>query len=268
MHRPEIMKRIGQDGFSWSKLVTVLAFAFLFLPLVVLVLYSFNESKTFRWTGFSLKWYEKLFTRSPDLWGAFGNSALVAFGSAAVATALGTLGAIGCARWKFKLRGYVTTTAFLPMVLPEIVMGVSLAVFFSSVGLPKSFWTVFAAHVCFELPFAFMLVSSSMEDFDRSIIEAAYDLGASEAQALFRVIIPCIAAGIASAFLTSVTLSLEDFIITYFTSGPGFSTLPIVVNNTIRFGETPLINALSAIMIAGTVGIAVALRRFIKNLAA
>jgi len=241
---------------------------FLSLPLFVLVLYSFNESKSGSWTGFSLRWYVKLFTDSPQLWRAFGNSAVVALSSALVATIIGTLGAVAVNWYKFRLRAYLRTITFLPMILPEIIIGVSLLVFFSGVGLRLSLFTVFVAHVSFNLPFVFLLVLARLEEFDFSIVEAARDLGASERQTLLKVILPMSAPGIVSGFLTAVTLSLEDFVITFFVTGPGATTLPLYVYSAIRFGVSPVINALSVVMILGTVLLTWSTRNFLKYIAA
>ncbi|HOZ71995.1 MAG TPA: ABC transporter permease [Spirochaetales bacterium] len=263
MSRPAARKRS-----SFSRSVFVGTIVFLSLPLLVLVLYSFNESKSGAWTGFSVKWYVKLFTDSPQLWRAFGNSAVVALASAFVATVIGTLGAVAVNWYRFRLRKYLRTLTFMPMILPEIIIGVSLLVFFSGIGLRLSLFTVFVAHVSFNLPFVFLLVLARLEEFDFSIIEAARDLGASDGQTLLRVILPISAPGIISGFLTAVTLSLEDFVITFFVTGPGATTLPLYVYSAIRFGVSPVINALSVVMILGTVLLTWSTRNFLKYIAA
>ncbi|HPE36795.1 MAG TPA: ABC transporter permease, partial [Spirochaetales bacterium] len=160
------------------------------------------------------------------------------------------------------------TVTFLPMILPEIIIGVSLLVFFSGLGVRLGLFTVFVAHVSFNLPFVFLLVLARLEEFDFSIIEAARDLGATEAQTLARVILPMIMPGIVSGFLTAVTLSLEDFVITFFVTGPGATTLPLYVYSAIRFGISPVINALSVVMILGTVALTWSMRNFLKYIAA
>lgn len=258
------MRRRG----SFSRAVFIGTIVFLFMPLVVLVLYSFNDSRSGSWGGFSLRWYVKLFADSPDLWRAFGNSAIIALGSALVATAIGTLGAIGVNWYRFRLRSYLRTVTFLPMILPEIIIGVSLLVFFSGIGLRLGLLTVFVAHVSFNLPFVFLLVLARLEEFDFSIIEAARDLGANETQTLLKVILPITMPGIVSGFLTAVTLSLEDFVITFFVTGPGATTLPLYVYSAIRFGVSPVINALSVVMILGTVALTWSMRNFLKYIAA
>jgi len=251
-----------------SSIIFWLVIGFLFLPLFVLILYSFNKSRSGEWTGFSFIWYQKLFLDSPDLWRAFRNSVLIAFSSALMATVLGTLAAVGTGRYSFKLKSYVSTMSFIPMILPEIVVGVSLLVFFAGVGLQLGMLTVWIAHTTFNIPFVYLLVSARLEESDPTVVEAARDLGASEIQTLFRIIIPMALPGIASAFLTAVTLSLEDFVITFFVSGPGATTLPLYIYSMIRFGVSPVVNALSAVMVAGTVLLVYPLRNFLKVFAA
>jgi spermidine/putrescine transport system permease protein len=262
-------KTVGLRARStFSDSVYFLTLAFLFLPLLVLLVYSFNASKGGTWTGFSLDWYGRLLRDSPALWHAFANSALIALGSATAATVLGSLAAVGTSRYRFRGRGPAKALSFMPMVLPEIVVGVSLLVFFAGIGLKLGLLSIFIAHTTFNLPFVFLLVDARLEEFDPAVIEAAHDLGANEAQTLFRVIIPMAAPGIASGFLTAVTLSLEDFVITFFVSGPGSTTLPLYIYSAIRFGVSPVINALSAVLVAGTIALVYPLRNFLKAFAA
>ena len=256
-------KRPGAS--DWVFAATVL---FLFLPLFVLFFYSFNSSKGGTWTGFSTVWYEKLLFASPALWKAVANSLVIALGSASAATILGSLAAVGTSRYRFRLRGVVKGLSFMPMLFPEIVVGVSLLVFFAGVGLKLGMLSIFIAHTTFNLPFVYLLVDARLEEFDSSVIEAARDLGADEFQTLVRVILPMAMPGIASGFLTAVTLSLEDFVITFFVSGPGSTTLPLYIYSAIRFGVSPVINALSAVMVALTIALVYPLRNFLKAFAA
>ncbi|ERJ92078.1 ABC transporter permease [Treponema lecithinolyticum] len=256
-----------RNPFSMSMTVLVLTLVFLFLPLFVIIAYSFNSGKGGDFTGVSLVWYKKLLFDSKELWQALLNSVIVAFSSAAVATVLGTLAALGVSWHTFKGKSYIQTISFLPMVLPEVIIGVSMLIFFSGIKLPLSLFTVFTAHTTFCLPFVFLMVLARLDEFDYSIIEAAHDLGATERQTMFKVTVPAILPGILSGFLMAVTMSLEDFVITFFVSGPGSTTLPLYVYSMIRFGVSPVINALSFIMILGTVLIAFSLRKFLKNFA-
>ncbi|MCL2410769.1 MAG: ABC transporter permease [Treponema sp.] len=262
-------RRAFGSRFSLSQTIFVLTLIFLFLPLFVLVIYSFNSSTSMTWTGFSFRWYQRLLTER-GLWTAFRNSVVIALTSATTATIIGTVGAIGVSWYRFKLRGYVQTISFLPMILPEIIFGVSLSIFFAAVGIPLGLFTIYIAHTTFNIPFVFLLVMSRLYEFDFSIIEAASDLGASERQTLFKITLPICKPGIISGFLTAITLSLEDFVITFFVAGPGSSTLPVFILSAItkRGGITPLISALSVVMIIGTVILAIMLRKFLKYIAA
>ncbi|MDR2767599.1 MAG: ABC transporter permease [Treponema sp.] len=261
-------RRAYRQSFSFSQTIFIATIVFLFLPLFVLVLYSFNASKGMNWTGFSFVWYEELFFHSRDLWRAFWHSIVIALSSAVSATVIGTLGAIGVNWYRFRLRNYVQIISFLPMILPEIIIGVSLSVFFAGIKLHLGLLTILIAHITFNLPFVFLMVMARLDEFDFSIIEAAHDLGANELQTLLRVTVPVCMPGIVSGFLTAVTISLEDFVITYFVTGPGSSTLPIYIYSAIRFGVSPVINALSVVMILGTVALTFLLRNFLKYIAA
>jgi len=262
-------RRAARKRFSFSHLVFMITMIFLFLPLVILILYSFNDSTSMRWTGFSLRWYSRLFSER-ELWRSFWNSIIIAFSSAMTATVIGTFGAIGVNWYRFRLRNYVQTVSFLPMILPEIIIGVSLSIFFAGAGIPLGLFTIFAAHTTFNLPFVFLMVMARLDEFDFSIIEAAQDLGANEKETLVKVTLPICMPGIISGLLTAVTLSLEDFVITFFVAGPGSSTLPIFIFSAItrKGGVTPVISALSVIMILGTVLLTYLLRNFLKYIAA
>jgi spermidine/putrescine transport system permease protein len=194
----------------------------------------------------------------------------VAVTSAATATVLGTIGAIGVNWYRFKLRAYVQTISFLPMILPEIIIGVSRSIFFAGLGIPLGLLTIYIAHTTFNLPFVFLMVMARLDEFDFSIIEAAHDLGANEKETLFKVTLPICMPGIISGLLTAITLSLEDFVITFFVAGPGSSTLPVFIYSAItrRGGITPVISALSVVMILGTVALTTMLRNFLKYIAA
>lgn len=259
------MRTVKSRGFS--RTVFFLTMGFLFLPLFVLIAYSFNSAKSMNWGGFSLVWYERLFLKERNVWNAFENSLIIALSSATVATFLGTLGAIGVNWYKFRFKKYVQAVAFLPLIMPEIIIGVSLLIFFAGLQVRLGLLTIFIAHTSFNLPFVFLMVLARLDEFDYSIIEASRDLGATERQTLTRVILPVSVPGIVSGFLTAVTLSLEDFVITFFVSGPGSTTLPLYVYSMIRFGVSPVINALSVVMIAGTVLITILARNFLKYIA-
>ena len=260
--------RNGTNVFNISNIILILTLLFLFIPLFVIIVYSFNESKGAEFTRPSLIWYKELLFNSGDLWNALLNSLIVAFSSAAVATILGTAASIGVNWYKFKGKGFIQAITYLPMVLPEVIIGISMVIFFSGVKLPLGLFTVFAAHTTFCLPFVFLMVNARLDEFDYSIIEAAHDLGATEMQTMFKVTIPAIMPGILAGFLMAITMSLEDFVITFFVSGPGSTTLPLYVYSMIRFGVSPVINALSFVMIIITCLIAFVLRKGLKSIAA
>ncbi len=225
---------------------------FLYLPIVVLVVNSFNESRFGGvWTGFSLKWYEKLWYEKA-IWTALTNSLVVAFTSTFVATVLGTLAALAL----YKYRGFLQKThwglIYVPLIIPDILMGVSLLLFFVSLKISLGLFTVFLAHTTFCISYVTMLVRSRLQNFDQALVEAAYDLGASSWDAFWRVIIPYLSPAILAGALLSFTLSIDDFVITFFVVGPGVTTLPIYVYSMIKFGSPPLINALATIMLVVT----------------
>lgn len=253
---------------TYSNIVLILTLFFLFIPLVVVAIYSFNEDKGTTFTAFSLKWYKELFTSSPDLWLAFGNSVLIALTSSFTATLLGTLAAIGIKWYQFKGKTYISTISYMPMILPEVIIGISMLIFFSAVNIPLGKFTIYIAHTTFNLPFVLMLVSSRLDDFDYSIVEAARDLGASEVKTLTKVVVPSIVPAVMSSLLITITMSLEDFVITFFVSGPGSSTLPLYIYSSIRYGVSPLINALSFIMIIGIMLMTIIFKKFLKTVAA
>jgi spermidine/putrescine transport system permease protein len=248
----------------FSLFIFTLTMVFFYAPLVVLVVFSFNNSKTLHWEGFSLRWYSDLFFHSRDLWKAFLNSVIIALSSSAVATVIGTLGAIGMYWYRFRFKKYVQVISFLPLILPEVIIGVSLLILFALVGIHLGLFTIFIAHATFNLPYVALIVSSRLDEFDHSIIEAAYDLGAREIDTLLKVIVPVSMPAIIAAFLVSLTLSLEDFVITFFVAGPGSSTLPLHVYSMIRFGVSPVINALSVILIAGSIVLAFSTKEIYK----
>ncbi len=258
----------AKSTITFSSLCLYFTLLFLFLPLIVVVVYSFNSGRSMVWQDFSLEWYRQLFTSSRALWRAFKNSIIIALTSSGASTVLGSAAAIGIKWYRFRARGYITTVTYLPMVLPDVITGISMLIFFSSIKLPLGMFTIFIAHATFNLPFVFLLVSSRLDEFDYSTIEAAKDLGANEKECMFRVVIPSVFPGILSGFLMSFTMSIEDFVITFFVSGPGSATLPLYVYSSIRYGVSPVINAMSFLLILASMAIAFTFRRFLKSFAA
>jgi putrescine transport system permease protein len=243
---------------GWSRfnvVSVVLGFAFLYLPIVLLVVFSFNESRLVTvWGGFSTKWYVSLFSNQ-GLMDAAWVTARVAVISATVATVLGTMAALVLTRHtRFRGRILFSGMVFAPLVMPEVITGLSLLLLFVAVGLDRGFLTVTLAHVTFSMCFVAVVVQSRLVTFDRSLEEAAMDLGAPPVTTFFQITLPVIAPAIVSGWLLAFTLSLDDLVIASFTSGPGATTLPMKIYSQVRLGVTPEINAVSTLMIGLVAG--------------
>lgn len=251
---------------TFSLNMFIAAVIFLYLPLVVLIVHSFNAGQGAEWQGFSLVWYKELFNNSSRLWTSFKYSIFIAVTSAIISTAIGTLGAISLKWYTFKHKKYLEIISYLPLVLPDIIMGVSLLILFTTIKFKLGLFTIFLAHTTFNIPFVLFIILSRLHDFDFSIVEAAYDLGATEKQALVKVILPNLMPGIIAGILMAITLSLDDFVITFFVAGPGSSTLPLHIYSMIKFGVSPVINALSVILLAGTILLTMSTRKMQKHI--
>jgi|JFJP01.1.fsa_nt_gi spermidine/putrescine transport system permease protein len=252
---------------TWGKrllwLNMLFSFLFLYIPIVILVAFSFNDSRLgARWEGFTLKWYVEMFSSDAVL-SALSNSLIVAFTATTIATILGTMTAVAMERFRFPFRKTFDGILYLPVIIPDIVMGVSLLAFFSlltsivngALGLSGNdsirpgLVTVIIAHISFIISFVTIVVRTSLKDFDKSLEEAAQDLGADEWTTFRRITLPLIAPGILGGALLGFTLSLDDYVITAFTTGPGGTTLPIEVFGRIRRAISPEINAISTLML-------------------
>lgn len=252
-----------------SLLFFILVLIFFYLPIFMLIALSFNESKGYQWTNFSIKWYKELFFNSPALWEAFLRSIIIAITSSTISVSIATLGSIGIKWYNSRMKSYVKILNYIPLIIPDLIIGVSLLIFFNlnitgNGGIPLGMLTIFIAHTTFNIPFALFIIMSRLDEFDYSIVEASRDLGATEWQSLIKVIIPSMTPGIISAFLMSLTLSLDDFVITSFVTGNNSDTLPIQIYSMLKFGVTPTINALSTILILGTLVLAVSSRKLQK----
>lgn len=225
--------------------------AFLYMPLIYLIAYSFNDGKTSVWKGFTLRWYVALF-QDAQIMQSLYNSLLVAVLASLFATVLGTLAAIGIFNFKGGFRNVVQNVSNIPIINPEIVTGVSLMLLFTMAGTLLSFEmgfvTVLLAHIGFCTPYVILNVSPRLRRMDISIYEAALDLGCSPLKAFFKVVLPEIMPGIFSGMLISFTYSLDDFVITYFTRGSKFQTLPIQIYTMTHQRINPKANALSALL--------------------
>ncbi|MBS3648445.1 ABC transporter permease subunit [Pseudaminobacter sp. 19-2017] len=239
---------------KWSRfniVSIVLGFAFLYLPIVILVLFSFNASKLVTvWGGFSIKWYYSLF-QNQGLIDAAWVTLRVGFISATAATVLGTLAALALTRYtRFRGRVLFSGMVFAPLVMPEVITGLSLLLLFVAIGLDRGFLTVTLAHITFSMCFVAVVVQSRLLTFDRSIEEAAMDLGATPVRTFFQITLPVILPAIVSGWMLAFTLSLDDLVIASFTSGPGATTLPMKIYSQVRLGVTPEINAACTLLIA------------------
>ncbi|MEM6762736.1 MAG: ABC transporter permease subunit [Pseudomonadota bacterium] len=227
-----------------------LGFAFLYLPILILIVFSFNASRLVTvWGGFSTVWYGELFSNA-QLLDAARVSILIGLTTATLATVLGTLAAVALVRaHRLPGRTLFTAMTYAPLVMPEVITGLSLLLLFVAVGFERGFWTITIAHTTFALCFVSVVVQSRLVAFDASIEEAAQDLGAPPWQAFLYVTLPVIAPAVAAGWLLAFTLSLDDLVIASFTSGPGSTTLPMRIFSSVRLGVSPEINAASTILI-------------------
>ena len=249
----------------FPSVVTALVLGFFYLPIAILVVNSFNKARfSSSWQGFTLDWYAQLF-RSPEIWQAVRNTLLIAVSSTAVSLVLGTTAAFALHRYAGnRLQRFHYTLIYTPLVVPEILMGISLLMAFVSTGVGLGLPTIFLAHVTFCVSYVAMVVLARLQDFDFSLIEAAQDLGASPWQSTRRVLLPLLLPGLAAGGLLAFTLSVDDFVITFFVAGPGSTTLPLRIYSLIKYGAPPLINALSTLLLAVTLTAVVASQKLAR----
>jgi len=250
---------------SWSRWISYAGFAFLYLPVLVLIGSSFNASRFGgAWTGFTLSWYQRLLCE-PSIWNALANSLLVATYSSLLATILGVTAALSLYWYRSTLQKLHLGLLLAPLVMPDILMGICLLFLFSSICLKLSLFTVFLAHTTFSISYVAMIIKTRLETLDTSIIEAARDLGASTFYMLRKIVLPILAPSILSGWLLAFTLSLDDFVITFFVVGPGATTLPVYIYSMMKFGAPPLINALSTLILLFTAVITVVYYRILQE---
>jgi len=249
--------------FTWFNATALtFGFAFLYLPILLLVIYSFNESKLVTvWAGFSTKWYGSLLQNSSMLDAAWV-TLRVALLTATLATILGTMAAYVLVRMgRFRGRTAFSGMVYAPLVMPEVITGLSLLLLFIALGIPRGLFTVVLAHTTFAMCYVAVVVSSRLVSFDKSLEEAALDLGCSPLDAFLSVTLPIIAPSVIAGWLLAFTLSLDDLVIASFTTGPGATTLPMRIYSAVRLGVTPEINAISTIIVLVTaIAILVSLR--------
>ncbi|HEY9691269.1 MAG TPA: ABC transporter permease [Oculatellaceae cyanobacterium] len=244
----EMLQSKNKPRPSWQVIFTLLMFFYMYLPILVLTFYSFNESAySAGWQGFTLKWYQKLFSDSRILT-ALQNSLLVAIGAVVISAVLGTLMAVGLARYRFPGKTLYRGVSYLPLIIPDIAIAVATLVFLASVGIPLSIWTIVAAHVVFCISYIALVVSSRINNINPHLEEAALDLGATPVQAFIQVLLPELMPAIIAGCLLAFVLSMDDFLIASFTAGTGSTTLPLEIFSRIRTGVKPDINALSVFL--------------------
>ena len=250
--KPSDNHRFGRK--IWLRnLFIALVMLFLFLPIFILVAFSFNASKmNIIFTGFTLEWYERLF-ENENLLDAFKNTLLIAGISTTVSTILGTISAVGMKKYSFFSKKLVDKLIYIPIVIPEIVLGISLLSIFTLAGVELGFWSVLLAHITFSIPFVITSVRSTLYALPKNVEEAAEDLGASHWKTFWYVTLPMIKPGIVSGAILAFTLSLDDVVISYFAAGPGTNTLPLYIYSIIKTGITPDVNALTSLMLIFTI---------------
>ncbi len=242
----------------WMRLALVATFVFLYAPIVTLIAFSFNDSRrNIVWRGFTLKYYEKAWNND-GLIEAFVNSLTIALCNTLVSTVLGAMAALMLWRFRFPAKGSYEGALALPIVIPEICMGVAMLAFFARTGWPPGLpWplnlgAITIAHISFSFPFVALIVRARLASFNRELEEAAKDLGASEWQVFLDIMVPYMKPGLIAGALLAFTLSLDDFVITFFTSGPDTVTFPVKVYSMVRFSVTPEVNAASTVLIVIT----------------
>lgn len=235
--------------WKWSNLYLAIMILLMYFPLVMVVIFSFNESRlSASFTGFSLKWYEIL-ANDRDLKEALLNSILLGVLSCGISAIIGTLGAVGMARVKYKSKGMMEYLSTIPIMIPEIILGMVFLVFFSMLNLPFGMITLVIAHTTFCIPYIFMMVKARLVGIDKSLEEAARDLGAGPIRTFFDITMPLIAPAVLSGSLLAFAMSFDDVVISIFVNGPRLNTLPVKVYAQLKTGVTPEINALCTIIL-------------------
>ncbi len=252
------MKRVKNKLIRLSgKLFTIIMLAFLYIPIFILVLFSFNTSKrNIVFQGFTMEWYQKMLENT-RLIEALQNTLIVALVSTAIAVTIGTIGAYGLHKYSFRGKQAIQALMYIPVVIPEIILGIALLSIFSIANLPLGLLTMIIAHATFCIPFVVFTVRARLNGFDNSIEEAAMDLGANRIITFFEIVMPSIMPGVVSGALLSLTLSMDDVIISFFTTGPDSTTLPMQVFSMVRSGISPDVNAMFTLILAVTVTVVI-----------
>jgi len=236
-----------------KRIYTFLIFLFLYSPIIVLIVFSFNSSKSrAHWTGFTFKWYVEMF-KDQQIMTSLYYTITIALTASIIATIIGTIAAIGIHSMKKMPKAVMTNMTYLPVLNPDIVTGISLMILFILVKLPRGFFSMLLAHITFNLPYVILSVMPKLKQLDNQVYDAALDLGATPGYAFIKVVLPQIAPGIFTGFLLAMTMSIDDFVISFFTTGPGVSNLAITIYSMARKGVSPKINALLSLMFAGVI---------------
>lgn len=247
----KLSKRLRRKRL-WGRVSNVYAFLvylFIYIPIIVMIIYSFNDQKNnYYWNGFTTEWYEKLFTDS-DLVNYLGVSLIVAISATIISIVVGTIGALGLVRFEFKLKSAISSSLYIPIVIPEVVLGISLLMLFEIVSFPLGMLTMILSHATFCIPFVVIIMRGRMAGMDLSIEEASMDLGANRLLTFFRITLPLLVPGIMSSAFMSFTLSIDDVIISNFVAGPYATTLPVKILSMVKTGLSPEVNALTALMV-------------------
>ena len=241
---------------------SVFVLAFLYLPIFVMIVFSFNDSRlTAAWRGFTLRWYSSLL--ESNIWGAFYNTIFVAVLVTVLSAVLGTVTALAMSRYKFRGKSAFDAYLYIPIIIPEITEALSLLLLYVWAGVPLGLLTIILGHLTFAIPFAALVIRSRMAGFDRSVEEAAQSMGANEIQTFFRITLPIISTGVIAGALLAFTQSYDDFIKTAFTRGPGVDMLPTTIYNLARRGgASPELNALATIALSVSIVMAILWQRF------
>lgn len=243
-----------------SMIYTSLIYLFLYLPIIVIIVFSFNTSKlNIKFEGFTLDWYTKLF-QNTALIGAFGNTMIVAICSTLLSSVIGTFAAIGMSRYKFKGKKAIDALLYVPVVIPEIVLGIALLGTFSMTQVPLGLLSLIIAHTTFCIPFVVFTLRARLDGYDKSVEEAAMDLGANRKRVFWHITLPILLPGVLSGAILAFTLSIDDVIISYFTNGPSSTTYPLKVWELVKSGVSPDVNALSTLIILGTLIIVIVMQ--------
>jgi spermidine/putrescine transport system permease protein len=249
------LTRLVEAGFTASG---IFGYIFLYVPIIILVIFSFNSSRfVTSWAGFSFRWYGELF-RNEAMMVALKNSLIVAVASTLISTVFGTMVALAMERRRFVGKMAFDALLYLPIIIPDIAMAVMLLLFFVWANIGLSLITIIIAHVAFNISFVAIVVRARLVGFDRSLEEAAQDLGANELQTFWHITLPLLMPGILAGALLAFTLSLDDFVITFFTAGVGSTTLPLRIYSMVKLGITPEINAISSLMLAASMTLVMA----------